>query len=65
MKILINNKETEVMATTLAALAEELNLPAKGVAVAVAGKMVPRGAWAETALQEGYAVVIVKAACGG
>ena len=48
MKILINQKEMATDAAHLAALAEELGLPATGVAAAVAGKMVPRTAWADT-----------------
>ena len=65
MKILINDKETDTFVSTLAALAEELNLPAKGVAVAVGGKMVPRTEWADAALHEGDKVIIINAACGG
>lgn len=65
MKILINQKEMVTDAAHLAALAEELGLPATGVAAAVAGKMVPRPAWADTPLYEGCPVTIIRAACGG
>lgn len=65
MKIQINNKEVETKALTLSELAQEMALPEKGVAVAVNNKMVPRAQWADTALTEGIAVVIIKAACGG
>lgn len=65
MQILINNKTTETAATTLLELAAELQLPERGVAVALAGSMVPRTAWAETSLQEGANIVIIKAVCGG
>ena len=63
--IYVNNKPTETSATTLLKLAEEMNLPARGVAVAVENKMIQRAAWAETALTEGVHIVIIKAACGG
>ena len=65
MTIKINNKETETQAQNLHALANELALPEKGVAMAVANKMVPRAAWPDTMLSENDSVVIIKAACGG
>ena len=65
MKIQINNKEVDTKALNLSELAQEMALPEKGVAVAVNNKMVPRAQWAGTALTEGIAVVIIKAACGG
>ena len=65
MKILINNKETETAAHTLKELSVEMSLPEKGVAVAIANKMVPREEWETTLLQEGCNIMIIKAACGG
>lgn len=65
MTILINNKSTETSSKNLQELAEELALPEKGVAVAVANKMVPRTEWPDTSLNENDSVVIIKAACGG
>lgn len=65
MKLTINNKETETEAQNLCQLAAELNLPERGVAVAVANKMVPRTEWESTTLAEGANIVIIKAACGG
>lgn len=65
MKISINNKETETGAATLLQLAAELNLPDKGVAVAVNNRMIPRTEWEVFTLEEGASVVIVRAACGG
>lgn len=65
MHISINNKQTETSASTLAQLAQELNLPERGVAVALANKMVPRTLWDETSITEGDNVVVIKAACGG
>ena len=65
MKITINNQVTEVQATTLQQLAEELALPQQGVAMAIANRMVPRAQWAEKQLNENDSVVVIKAASGG
>ena len=65
MEITVNNKVLETQARTLEELAQELTLPVKGVAVAVANSMVPRTEWETTSLHEGDAVIIIKAACGG
>lgn len=65
MKVTINNKETETQALNVKQLAEELNLPAAGVAVAISNTMVPRDEWAETQILEGADIVIIKAFCGG
>ena len=65
MTIQINNTPTETSAATLQALAIELNLPEKGVAVAVNNTMIPRTDWESHTLGEGAQVVIIKAACGG
>lgn len=65
MKVLVNNKEKETTADTVARLIEELALPYQGVAVAVNNRMVPRAEWNDHALSEGMNVVIIKAACGG
>lgn len=65
MKVNINNKETETQALNVKQLAEELNLPAKGVAVAISNKMIPRDNWEGTPIVEGADIVIIKAFCGG
>jgi len=65
MKIVINNKETITEAHNLGELTSELNLPSKGVAVAIANRMIPRAEWDTTILEEGSNIVIIKAACGG
>ncbi len=41
MKVTINNKETETQAKTVKELAQELDLPAAGCAVAISNEMVP------------------------
>lgn len=65
MNITINNKSTDTQAENLAQLATELELPQKGVAVAINNKMIPRTDWEATSLAENDNVVIIKAACGG
>lgn len=65
MKVNINNKETETQALNVKQLAEELNLPAKGVAIAISSSMVPRNDWEQTPIAEGADIVIIKAFCGG
>ena len=65
MKVLVNNKETELNGSTVADLVRELALPEKGVAVALQNRIVPRTQWEQQSLQEGDSLVIIKAACGG
>ena len=65
MKVNINNKQTETQALNVKQLAEELNLPAKGVAIAISNTMVSRDEWEQTAITEGADIVIIKAFCGG
>lgn len=65
MKVTINNKETETQAKTVRELAQELDLPATGVAVAISNEMVPRDEWENTIIAEGADIVIIKAFCGG
>lgn len=65
MKVTINNKETKTQAKTIRELAQELDLPATGVAVAISNEMVPRDEWENTLITEGADIVIVKAFCGG
>ena len=65
MNIKINNQETEVKAASLQELATEISLPEKGVAVAVNNRMVTRGDWNHTAINDGDNIVVIKAVCGG
>ena len=66
MIIKVNNKEMELSnQASLQQLAETLQMPDKGVAVAVNNQMIPRTKWSETILQENDQIVVIKAACGG
>ena len=65
MKLIVNNKEVETTASHLLQLAKELELPEKGVALAVDQRMIPRAQWEDYALTEGMNIIIIKAVCGG
>jgi sulfur carrier protein len=65
--IRVNGQQRELRGGTVADLVAELGVPAsgRGVAVAIDGEVVPRGAWAQTAVPDGAAVEIVTAVQGG
>jgi sulfur carrier protein len=65
MKVSINNKQHQTQAITLYELASELQLPQKGVAIAIDNQLKPRSSWADVRLEEGVCITIIKAACGG
>lgn len=50
---------------TVADAVEALTAPARGVAVAVNGEVVPRAAWARTRLRAGDRVEVLTATQGG
>ena len=50
---------------TVATLLAQLEVPDRGVAVAVDAEVVPRGAWAQTELPDGAHVEVVHAVQGG
>jgi sulfur carrier protein len=66
VKVLVNGKPTELAtgATVLSVLAT-LDLPDRGVAVAVDAEVVPRGDWPEHELNEGARVEVLRAIQGG
>lgn len=53
--------------TTVQALVESLGAPGsgRGVAVALAGEVVPRSAWTETELTDGMRIEVLTAVQGG
>ena len=66
--VIVNGERRELPAgATIAELvASALGVPhGRGVAVALDGEVVPRGAWAATELSEGASVEIVVAVQGG
>jgi len=66
MKVLLNGEPTDLApgATVESALAR-LELPHRGVAVAVDAEVVPRGEWQEHELSEGARVEVLNAIQGG
>ena len=40
-------------------------IPSEGVAVAVNNRVVPRGEWAATPVEEGMKITVIRAVCGG
>ena len=66
MKLKVNGEEREVeVGTTVTALLDSLGLNRDGVAVAVAGHVVPRTQHPERELQDGEAVEVIRAVGGG
>lgn len=65
MNVTVNNKPVDTGASTLKELALQLELPEKGVAVAVSNKMVPRSEWENFAITEGVSIIVIRASCGG
>jgi sulfur carrier protein len=63
--IRVNGEERTERFDSVAAMLSELAIETRGVAVAVNGEIVRRGAWADTALIDGDNVEIVSAAAGG
>ncbi len=66
MKIILNNKSFEVeKGATLATLADKLQLPEKGVAIAMGYEVISRCDWEKTELKEGVEVMLTQAVSGG
>ncbi len=66
MNIIVNGDKVELAeGASVKQLAENQNLPEKGVAVAVNNDMVPRTEWENRILKEGDDIIIIKAVCGG
>lgn len=66
MKVLVNGKVQELAAqSSVKNLVLEMQLPDKGVAVAVNNKIVPHNEWDSFILNDNDTIIIIKAACGG
>jgi sulfur carrier protein len=68
MNVTVNGNPAELRADATVADAVEaagLEAPARGVAVAVEGEVVPRGEWDARPLREGESVEVVRAVQGG
>lgn len=51
--------------TTLADVAVQMKVPAKGAAIAVNGAVVHREQWSSTTVSDGDDILVIKAFCGG
>jgi sulfur carrier protein len=66
MNVLVNGKPTELdSGATVEAVLASLDLPDRGVAVAVDAEVVPRGEWPAHELSEGARVEVLRAIQGG
>lgn len=66
MKIKVNGDERTIdEGTTIAALIEELKIPAAGTAVAIGDAIVPRSEYALRTLNEGECIEVIRAIGGG
>ncbi len=65
MKLIINGRQQDSAAGTLAQLIEQLGMKQDRVAVELNRNIVPRGQWPETSLAEGDNLEIVHFVGGG
>lgn len=66
MTITINGEPRDLPAgTTIAEIVESLSAAPTGIAVAVNGEVVPRGAWASTAINDADSIEVLTAVQGG
>lgn len=66
MKITVNGKTIELPErSTVADLVRAQGIAAEGTAVAIAGRVVPRGEWTSVVLQDGQEIMVIRAVCGG
>jgi sulfur carrier protein len=66
MNVLVNGRPTELESgATVESVLAVLDVPDRGVAVAVDAEVVPRGEWPEHELSEGARVEVLRAIQGG
>ena len=66
MTVTVNGVRWELLeGATLADVLARLDVPARGVAVALDGAVVPRASWPATALADGAGVEVLTAVQGG
>jgi sulfur carrier protein len=65
MQVIVNGERTEVAATNLCGLIDELDYDGTHVAVAVNAHVVPRARWTATNLETGDAIEIISPRQGG
>lgn len=65
MKVFVNDQAVETQAATITELLGQLGISPRGVAIANAGKLIPRAQWDTAEVTENASLVVIKAACGG
>ncbi len=65
MHVIVNGERTEITATDLGGLLNEMDYDGAYVAIAVNAHVVPRARWAETALVSGDQIEIITPRQGG
>jgi sulfur carrier protein len=66
MSIIVNGEASEIApGTTVSELLKALDVPTRGVAVAVDAEVVPRGSWEAFAVADGARVEVLVAVQGG
>ena len=65
MKLIVNGESIEKDVKSLAQLLKTMDIPERGVAVAVNNSMIRCDNWADFSLSEGDNILVIKAACGG
>lgn len=65
MQIIINGKSVTTSAQCLGDLLLQMDRPLEGLAVAVAGRVVPRSQWGSWRLNENDEVLLISATRGG
>jgi len=65
MQVIINQQETELQASTLTGLVNELKLPDVGIAIAVNQQIIPRNVWDSSQLNQNDQITIIRATRGG
>jgi sulfur carrier protein len=63
--MIVVNGMPAALCTTISELLSTMDLPPRGIAVAVNGEVVPRASWATSELAEGDNVEVLTAAQGG
>lgn len=63
--IVVNGEKILMDCSSVQQLAEHLQLPERGVALALNNRVMPRPSWGDTALNENDNVTIIKATFGG
>jgi len=66
LKVVVNNKEIEISEeSNVNDLISEMNMPNRGIAVAINNEVVPKDNWSTIKLEKEMRVTLIKATQGG